>query len=391
MPDATLRAVSRHKTSIFGGLLLLVVTLILALGLFEGVSRLVGVDFNPNPNWRYHPTLGWSQERDLVYDTTIDGDDVHIEFNSMGFRDVEHTLEKPAGTRRIVILGDSFSEAVQVNLEETYWHRLQQLLNQSQTQPWEVINLGVGDFGTAQALIALEKFGLGYSPDLVISQIFPLNDICNNSIELAGMCKSRNDDFRPYFVERDGVLQATSTHPWRFRLRRWLVSFGVVEKTLLTLLRPSESVEEIYVRRYQEKGYPAGPLLFTYAPEADQIGLVARGWKTTEALLARIAEICESRSIAWLPVVIPFEIRVGPAWNNFAVHFPHIPMVQDYPEERLDRFLSNIGVHSLMLKPVFEGHQDVFFPGRGGHLNPGAHALAAQAIHDKLLESGFIR
>ena len=33
------------------------------------------------------------------------------------------------GVRRAVVLGDSFSEAVHVNLAETYWHRLESLLS----------------------------------------------------------------------------------------------------------------------------------------------------------------------------------------------------------------------------------------------------------------------
>lgn len=367
-------------------------SLLLALLAFEVAVRLVGVDFNPNPNWRFHSTLGWTQEKSMEYQITVDGDPVRIQFNSIGFRDVEHTLEKPRGTRRIVLLGDSFSEAIQVNLEETYWHRLQTLLNRNSVERWEVINLGVGDWGNAQAYLALTQIGLDYSPDLVISQIFPLNDICNNTIELAGLCKSQNDLYRPYFVDSPQGLKIAHVQSIRHFLRRNLVTFGVLEKALMVARQQSQgqSVEELHQMRIRERGLPGDPLLFTYARDGAQIGPVSKGWQITELILQKTEEECRKRGIPWVPVVIPFEARVGPGWDRFAQSFTNIEMEQDYPEKRLGRLFRQMGVPHVFLKPVFEEHSEAFFPGRGGHLNPVAHQLAAQAIHEALADSSLL-
>lgn len=152
--------------------------------IFELAARLFPIDFNLNPIWRYHPILGWSQTPNFREDYPLEDKLVHVEFNSKGFRDVAHTVQKPPGTRRIVILGDSMCEAAQVNLGQTFFKLLEKRLNQSDNDRWEVVNLGAGDFGTAQEWIALNEYGFSYSPDIVICQIFPLNDICNNAIEL---------------------------------------------------------------------------------------------------------------------------------------------------------------------------------------------------------------
>lgn len=106
---------------------------------------------------------------------------VKISINSQGLRDVEHSPAKSAGTYRIVVLGDSFMEAIQVPLEQTFAKQLEQMLNaDSGGKKYEVINLGMAGFGTDQEYLALKHLGLQYQPDLVILAFFPGNDVRDN-------------------------------------------------------------------------------------------------------------------------------------------------------------------------------------------------------------------
>ena len=45
----------------------------------------------------------------------------YVRINSDGLRDREHSLSPPPNTLRIAVLGDSFTEAMQVNREEAFW------------------------------------------------------------------------------------------------------------------------------------------------------------------------------------------------------------------------------------------------------------------------------
>ena len=358
---------------------------------FELLARLLFPGFDINPSWRYHPVLGWSQVPGGRFEYDLDGERVRIAFNSEGFHDVEHAVDKPDGVKRIVLIGDSFSESVQLDLERTFFRLLEARLNAMPGAHWEVINLGVGDFGTAQEELALEHLGLRYAPDIVICQVFPLNDIGNNSLALADLCKSRNDRYRPYAVVRDGELQTVRLQPLRAFLRRSLVSFTVVEGLLLRwsgAFAPESDAD--YRRRLRDRGFDGlEPLLQTFVAEPDQAPAVAEGWRVTELLLERIVGRCRAAGIAVLPMVVPWDRRFGPDWRGLVAAHP--ALIRGYPERRLGALFARLGVPSLMLLPLFEHRLDVVLPARAGHLNPAAHRLVADALFEKLRAEKLVR
>ncbi len=115
--------------------------------------------------------------------------------NSQGFRgQVEYAVEKPQGTFRVIVLGDSVTLGHGVKDNETFSAVAERKLNQR--RPVEVINMGVSGFGTAEELIQLEEVGLRYQPDLVVLAYFP-NDPYNNVV--SGL----------FTVRRDGLERAT--------------------------------------------------------------------------------------------------------------------------------------------------------------------------------------
>lgn len=100
--------------------------------------------------------------------------------NSQGFRgSKEYTLQKPAGTFRVITLGDSVTLGHGVADDETFSAVLERTLGE--VIPTEVINMGVSGFGTAEELLQLRHVGLRYQPDLVILAYFP-NDPYNNMV-----------------------------------------------------------------------------------------------------------------------------------------------------------------------------------------------------------------
>jgi hypothetical protein len=92
----------------------------------------------------------------------------HETIGSLGFRTADRPFAKPAGTKRVVVVGDSHSEAYTVDDDETWLVLLEREL--SREGPVEVISLGVGGFSTDQELLAYLYWGRRFEPDLVILQ-----------------------------------------------------------------------------------------------------------------------------------------------------------------------------------------------------------------------------
>ena len=87
--------------------------------------------------------------------------------NSRGWRDREHELEKPAGTLRILGLGDSYLWGQGVRIEDTLLVRLERRLNlEIDDHPVETINSAEFGSNTVHQLASFEGAGIHYQPEL---------------------------------------------------------------------------------------------------------------------------------------------------------------------------------------------------------------------------------
>jgi len=105
----------------------------------------------------------------------------HIRINSGGFRGPETSCRPPAGTKRIIVIGDSETFAEKLKEEDTFPGALQRRLNANPgNRRYEVLNFGVPGYNTIQERRLLETKAIHYRPDAVILY-YVMNDPATKS------------------------------------------------------------------------------------------------------------------------------------------------------------------------------------------------------------------
>lgn len=135
---------------------------------------------------RYSPTLGWEYVPGRIAISAAPYQYAQrVRISSLGLRDREYTPAKPAGVRRIAVLGDSFTAGCEVREHEVYTEVMERLLGPG----WEVLNFGVTGYGPLQELLQLKEKVLSFQPDVVLTAIYVRNDLYDIVGEFDAECR----------------------------------------------------------------------------------------------------------------------------------------------------------------------------------------------------------
>ena len=142
----------------------------------------------------------------------------YISINSQGFRDKEFSRERKSGIQRIMIIGDSFTFGMGVNLEETFSKKIGIILKNSGIN-CEVINCGVIGYNMWQYIEILNKKILPLNPDLIVVGMF-LNDIYQS---IHPKLKDKNwKAYNPFDRKKSNIM--SSFYIWNL-FHNWNVLF----------------------------------------------------------------------------------------------------------------------------------------------------------------------
>jgi hypothetical protein len=339
----------------------------------------------------------------------------YVRINRDGLRDREHAKPKAADTVRIAVLGDSFSEAMHVPMEQTFWFLLERKLQECNAFPGkkvEVINFGVSGYGTAQELMTLRERVWDYSPDLVVLAFTTYNDIYDNSRAL-----SRTEEV-PYFVYRNGELiyddsfRNSRTYLQRDsklnRLGRWLHN-GL---RVVQLVHYVQFVAKLKLTDWRNKRRMAAEARTQPAAgstpavrNAEDIGIDnmiyieprdenwKEAWRITEGLIKQMRDDVAQRKARFLLVTLSNAIQVYPdpvVRQRFLQHvgadnifYPNLRLKALAEQERIDF------IDLAQPMQVYADQNKVFLHGFGsdignGHWNATGHKLAAELIAQKI-------
>jgi hypothetical protein len=352
---------------------------------------------DPSRGWVLQPG-GSAVQRSMDYV-------VEVDINARGLRDRPHHYEPAAGTRRIVILGDSFMEAYQVPVEASLPYRLQQLLA---PVGFEVVNLGVGGYGTAQELRHLREEGLRYRPEIVVLAFYTGNDIQNNSRALQRALLGGDDPKtygRPYASATDLGSAIRWTEPDHERMVE--LANAAARRRGSWLNRGAKFIEPTFLANLAERAIartaarlgmpPADPKAHFGWPflESLESAVWDEAWLVTRRLIIEMREISNRAGASFVVMVVPAKLQVEPAFRALA-EAQHAGVRFD--EHQINRALASFCREKQILlydpTPEFAARsasgEVLYHQLEDHHWNAAGHELAARSLRAFLDQVGLI-
>jgi lysophospholipase L1-like esterase len=343
--------------------------------------------------WEPDPQLGWHHIPGASLHWVEEGDG-HVQINALGFRDTERALEKDHGVFRIAVFGDSTTEAVQVDLEQTFTRLLEKRLQRCGRRV-EVLNFGVSGYGPLQEYLLYLSRGKQFAPDLVLEGVFLDNDVADGDRRLA--TGQRGAPFlepasKGEFAIDDSAAVASSLSYTRepvHTLRRYSAIYRMLRAGRSASL--SELASGLGATGSAEP--PKRFLLYSDPLSREW----EEAWEAFERVITRFAATVRQDGATFALVSVPAGQVVHPqVWRQLLQQHPamsarqwdvlsaekrlrllaerhNIPLIAP-----LDVFIDNISTGPLFFKEI-------------GHLTPRGHEVMADALDAALAEQGLVR
>jgi lysophospholipase L1-like esterase len=380
---------------------LIVLSLVIVMGALE--AALAITKFNVPDASRFVPNQGVAYIPNAYYRHNKEGFSEGY-FNSHGFRDYERTYEKPSGVFRILVVGDSYTEALQVQLEESYTALLEKHLNAYGPGRFEVISLGQSGFGTADEYIRYLDVGVEYSPDLVVLAFLTGNDFGDNS----RLMNPEGLGVRFYYVfdkDRNLVLDRSLIDAYEKNLSylKQIYQKAKANSHLLSLLS-----ERIYLYRYQRAHkYETG----VKNDKSKSVSLFSElniyrrdlpsPWEeavaVTKGIILKFKESVEEHGSRFFLLSLSNAEQVHPEVGRQLKEQYDVELDYEQPDRILEEFCREHEVMYLKLMPAFRDHHlktGQYLHGFGsshqGHWNQAGHRLAADLIFEYLKDHNMV-
>lgn len=253
--------------------------------------------------------------------------------NAKGYRDLERAVPKPAGVRRALCLGDSFTWGVSVLFDDAWPQRVERILRRERGEPWEAVSLAEPGLNTVQQAARLASEGWAYEPDVVVVG-YVLND---SEDETAAEARRAADWVEEQRARRTSVFDRSAlARLVRTRLR------ATVENR-----RRVEGYRSMYADDYA-------------------------GWVEGRRALRALGGMCRERGV-------PLVVAIFPLFGN--------PLDERYPftevHAKVAHAAGEAGAKVVDLLPLYRGLDWRLLVVDGAddeHPNEIAHRIAAQAI-----------
>lgn len=302
--------------------------------------------------------------------------------NNLGLRGVDTTLEKPAGTYRIVMLGDSFTMGKGVKDDETFSVVLQQSLRQRLAQcngrEVEVLNAGVDSYAPVLSFIQLRRDLTPLRPDLVILNL----DVSDLTQEAA----YRREAVRDEDGEIVAVPQRSGNKSVYDRFRDWTGRNLFFTRLILFHVNRTMGHREVTVRNVVME---ADPEIVAHTLEGDTVDRREQ-WQNVFDSIVGMKAYAERRGMRFVLAVYPWPHQISDAeWvPGRDVFMPKGAKPSGRSLRTIRELAAANGIELLDLYPAFQTHAGstpLYFR-HDMHFSVEGHKVMARGIEDYVIE-----
>lgn len=365
-------------------LLSIVVSLAMAVLAFEVGLRAIGK--GPVESLLEHDEqTGWAKRPSASVERSGPEFDVRIQTNQLGLVDDSmSTPTKPAGTFRLLVLGDSFTQGFTVSRDDLYVDLLERRWR-AEGRPLDIVNAGTEAWSTDQEVAWFLSEGERFQPDFVLLAAYE-NDLYWN-----GQSRYITRGAQKPLFRADGSLEVERCEdvgplPWTERFATTRLLAGIVSPQRV----PDEHL-------FQPEG-ASRPILREFAPLLNtKPAFLDRSIEGTSGALIAFRRECERIGAQPLFLAIPSHAAIDPSHaERFAAEalggLDQRLWAADAPPEFLLRLAQASGIRGFDPRAALRTAQreraqyfDVDW-----HLNPAGNRTLAAFLHDELDRSGLL-
>ncbi len=309
---------------------------------------------------RTHPIRGYELRPNFKGKTY----NANFQTNSYGLRDEERPISRGNETYRIVILGDSITMGIGVELQDTFPKVLERKFKDSYKTSVQVFNLGVSSYNTiSEYLYLLESYDK-FLPHLVIFEFTSVNDTVIDRHFLEGR-RGMNGNFFLGMVK--DYLRYLYSYQWlaeKYYLVRYNLKYGLFFNKHPEVHLNARSCEE---EQYYQDGYP--------------------GWLKTQGTFKKIAQFCQDKNIFLIFVIHANNVKLSPFLESDRAY----AIIK-----KVTMSLRNSGIkHILILDELFRKYSGresmLWVRANDSHFSPLAHQLVGEVLYQYILENKFLQ
>lgn len=310
----------------------------------------------------FDPLLGWSPKKNFTGVHEKDGFSIPIHQNRFGLRAPDSlTKKKDSGKKRILVLGDSYVWGYGSGDDELFTRS-----SQNETDPFELVNLGVSGYGTDQEFLFYKGLGTEFEADEVALIFTVNNDFTNNK------SRSQYGYPKPFFTIDGKGLELHTNHIRKNELlgaRDWIRTRFFFINYLDRQIRRIRTYLENRLKDSREPRRKDRPI----RSKKDEAAL-----ELTARIVRELKTLVESEGKRFYVVFVPFKLHI-----KERVDFNH-PMVQHLANRLRREAIEYREPYFLFLNLIRKG--ETLFK-RDHHFNGAGNALFRKLLtHPKIFK-----